>query len=241
MARLLRHMITGPEACHYLATPPMTTESKVMIDVSPEELEALLAQGWRRFGPVYFRPVCASCTECVSVRVPVEGFVLSPNMRRVLQRAKALRIEIAAPRIDEARLALHARWYAGRQEARGWDASELDEESYGLQFCFPHPAAREFSYWDGETLVAIGITDQTPRALSAVYCFYAPEFAHLSPGTLNVLIALEHARANGLAHVYLGYRVEACASLQYKGRFTPQERLRGKVEPGETPRWERVE
>ena len=241
MARSLRHMITGPEACHYLPDAAMTTESRVMIDVSPEELEELLELGWRRFGPVYFRPVCTGCTECVSVRVPAAQFTPSPNMKRVMQRAKGLRIEVARPTVDDARLELHARWHTSREGSRGWASSDLDRESYALQFCFPHPSAREYSYWSGDELVAIGITDQTPRALSAVYCYYAPEHRELSPGTLNVLVALEHAKAQALSHVYLGYRVEACPSLHYKGRFTPQERLRGRLEPGETSRWEPFE
>ncbi len=241
MARSLRHMITGPEACHYLPDAAMTTESRVMIDVTPEELEELLSLGWRRFGPVYFRPVCAACDECVSVRVPVREFKASKNMKRVLARAKDVRVEVSRPIVDDARLELHARWHGTRESERGWGATDLDRESYSLQFCFPHPSAREFSYWLGEELIAIGITDQTPHALSAVYCYYAPEHRELSPGTLNVLTALEHARAQELDTVYLGYRVEDCASLQYKGRFLPQERLRGRLEPGEPSRWVRFE
>jgi arginyl-tRNA--protein-N-Asp/Glu arginylyltransferase len=238
MARLLRHLITGPEGCHYLPGTPMTTESRVMVEVSPRELEELLELGWRRFGPVYFRPICTGCTECVSVRVPVEPFVPSANMKRVLQRAKSLRIEIERPTVDDLRLELHSRWHRSREGSRGWDTSDLDRESYALQFCFPHPSAREFSYWEGDQLVAIGITDQTPNALSAVYCYYAPEHSELSLGTLNVLTALAYAKQQELAHVYLGYRVEACESLRYKGRFLPQERLRGRLEPGDPPRWE---
>jgi arginyl-tRNA--protein-N-Asp/Glu arginylyltransferase len=241
MARSLRHMITGPEACHYLPAAAMTTESRVMIDVAPAELEELLELGWRRFGPVYFRPVCAACTECVSVRVPVQEFAPSSNMKRVTARAKEVRVEVNRPIVDAQRLALHGRWHASREGARGWGATDLDRDSYSLQFCFPHPSAREFSYWLGEELIGVGITDETPRALSAVYCYYTPEHPELSLGTLNVLIALEHARQKGLTHLYLGYRVEECPSLRYKGRFTPQERLRGRLEPGEPSRWERFE
>ena len=47
-----------------------------------------------------------------------------------------------------------------------------------------------------------------------------------------------YARYRRLTHVYLGYRVEGCPSLQYKGRFRPQERLHGRVEVGHAPRWE---
>jgi arginine-tRNA-protein transferase len=237
MARLLRQLITGPDACHYLADVAMTTESRVMIDVSPHELEELLALGWRRFGPVYFRPICTGCQECVSVRVPVAGFAPSANMKRVLKRGQGLRVEIARPSCDEVRLELHARWHAARQGARGWDASELDREAYALQFCFPHPSALEFSYWDGDRLVAIGITDRTPNALSAVYCYYDPADEKLSPGTLNVLTCIGRAREEKLGHVYLGYRVDGCASLRYKGRFLPQERLVGRPEETSAPEW----
>ena len=94
-----------------------------------------------------------------------------------------------------------------------------------MQFCFPHAAAREFSYWEDDHLVAVGIADETPRALSAVYCYYDPGRSHLSLGTLNVLRAIGYARYRHLAYVYLGYRVEGCPSLRYKGRFLPQERL----------------
>ena len=59
-------------------------------------------------------------------------------------------------------------------------------------------------------------------------------------GTYNVLSAIEYARQRRLGHVYLGYRVEGCASLQYKGRFQPQERLRGRVDGLDPARWERA-
>ena len=208
-----------------------------MTGVSPPELEKLLERGWRRFGPVYFRPVCQSCEECVSVRVPVASFAPSPNLKRVARRASHLRVEVGPPAVDDARLWLYRRWHAGREANRGWRPDRIGAESYAMQFCFPHAAAREFTYWEGDMLLGVGIADETPRALSAVYCYYDPARANLSLGTYNVLHAIRYARERGLAYVYLGYRVEGCASLRYKGRFTPQERLFGRVEASQAPRW----
>lgn len=236
--RLLQHRIAGPEPCPYLDGLSSTTETMLMTGVSPSELERLLERGWRRFGPIYFRPVCASCDECVSVRVPVASFAPSANLRRVMRRADSVRVEVGAPIVDDERLALYRRWHMGREVERGWRPDRIGAESYAMQFCFPHAAAREFSYWEGDTLLGVGIADETPRALSAVYCYYEPERTELSLGTLNVLRAIDYAREHGLAHVYLGYRVEGCASLTYKGRFRPQERLRGRSEGDATPRWE---
>lgn len=235
--RLLQHRITGPEPCPYLPGFSSTTETLLMTGVSAAELEGLLERGWRRFGPVYFRPVCGGCDACVSVRVPTQGFLPSPNLKRVLRRAAGVRTEVGVPLLDEARLSLYRRWHASREQERGWKPDRIGPESYSMQFCFPHSAAREFSYWlDGE-LVGVGIADETPRSISAVYCYHDPGRAQLSLGTLNVLRTIEYARERGLAHVYLGYCVEGCPSLRYKARFGPQERLASRVERGEAPLW----
>jgi len=109
-----------------------------------------------------------------------------------------------------------------------------------MQFCFPHPAARELTYWDGGVLAGVGIADETPGAISAAYCFHDPKLSNLSIGTFNVLRTIDYARERGLAQVYLGFRVEDCESLRYKGRFLPQERLVGRVEDHQEPRWERL-
>jgi arginine-tRNA-protein transferase len=209
-----------------------------MTGVSPQELERLLERGWRRFGPVYFRPVCAACAECVSVRVPVQAFAPSHNLKKVTRRSGHLREQIGVPEVDDARLDLYRRWHASREEERGWKPDRIGAESYAMQFCFPHPAAREFSYWEGDRLLCVGIADETPHALSAVYCYHDPACRRLSLGTYNVLRAIEYARERGLAHVYLGYCVEGCESLRYKARFQPQERLAPRLEESQSPLWE---
>jgi arginine-tRNA-protein transferase len=209
-----------------------------MTGVSPQELERLLERGWRRFGPVYFRPVCAACAECVSVRVLVQAFAPSQNLKRVAKRAGHLRVQVGVPEVDDARLDLYRRWHASREEERGWKPDRIGAESYAMQFCFPHPAAREFSYWEGERLLGVGIADETPHALSAVYCYHDPACRRLSIGTYNVLRAVEYARERDLAHVYLGYCVEGCESLRYKARFQPQERLAPRLGEAQIPLWE---
>jgi len=236
--RLLQHRIAGPEPCPYLDGISSSTETMLMTGVTAAELDELLERGWRRFGPVYFRPVCTTCDECVSVRVPVATFAPSDNLKRVLRRAAHVRMEVGEPVVDDVRLALYRRWHESREEERGWKPDRIGIESYAMQFCFPHAAAREFSYWDGDELIGIGIADQTSRALSAVYCYYDPGRARLSLGTYNVLRALQYASHRHLAYVYLGYRVEGCISLQYKGRFRPQERLRGRSDGPHVARWE---
>jgi arginyl-tRNA--protein-N-Asp/Glu arginylyltransferase len=81
----------------------------------------------------------------------------------------------------------------------------------------------------------------TPRAWSAIYFFYDPAVARLSPGVANVMLCLALARQRGIPHVYLGYRVLGCPSMRYKATFRPHELLRGRPGPDEEPRWVEAE
>ena len=54
--RLLARYLEKPRPCSYLAAESASLETRLMVDVEPAELEAMLERGWRRFGPSYFRP-----------------------------------------------------------------------------------------------------------------------------------------------------------------------------------------
>jgi arginine-tRNA-protein transferase len=237
VGELLNHFVEDPRVCDYLADQRASLEYRVMTAVDPEELESLLIRGWRRLGPFYFRPACSGCFECVPLRIPVARFAPSGSQQRAARRARRFRVRIGVPRVDRARLDLYARWHAARQSRRGWSPSPLGAEEYWLQFAYPHEAVREVTLWDGGSLVAVSLCDVTPRAWSAIYFFYDPKVARLSPGIANVMLCLALARQRGIPHVYLGYRVLGCPSMRYKTTFRPHELLLGRPGPEEEPRW----
>ena len=241
MAVLLGIFREPPRPCSYLDEPPASLVHKRLLYVSPDEVDAMLERGWRRFGSDYFRPACSSCRECVSLRLPVDRFEPTRQQRRVLRKGASLSVVVRPPVVDAERVALHQRWYAEREHSRGWDASSLDEADYAQQFAFPHPCAREVAYYDGPRLVGVGLCDETPRAWSAAYFFYDPAYAAHSPGVLHVLTLVRLARERGQRHVYLGFRVAGCASMRYKARFHPHELLTERPGADETPGWQLVD
>jgi arginyl-tRNA--protein-N-Asp/Glu arginylyltransferase len=246
MATLIQHAIEEPGPCTYLPEQQSSLEQKLMTDVTPQEYEAMMARGWRRFGPLYFRPACQACSECVTLRIVTERFHPNRSQRRARAACARFRVEVGVPRVNDERLALYHRWHAWREQEREWNPSSLGERDYFLQFAFPHPCAREVAFYDDEAqggpkLVALGICDETPRAWSAVYFFFDPDYAHCSLGTANVVKQVELARERGIPHVYLGYRVLGCASLRYKASFRPHELLEGRPAPEEVPQWKGAE
>ena len=237
MARTLQIFVEPPRACGYLPDALASLEHRVMVDVTPQELEALLVRGWRRFGPIYFRPVCSACAECVSLRIPVDGFRPNRSQRRAWKACRSLEVRNAPPIVDKERIALLRKWHSFREAEKGWDEQKLDVDEYALQFAFPHPAARELSFWEDGKLVGVSLVDVTPNAWSAVYFFYDPDIADRSPGIYNVLLGIEMARERRIPYVYLGYRVMGCASMRYKSAFRPHELLDTRPRMEEEPRW----
>lgn len=240
VARLVRHFIEAPRPCSYLPEVEAALEYRLMVDVSPQELEAMLVRGWRRFGPAYFRPACHPCEECHSIRLDVHRFQPTDSQRRALRRARRFRVELGRPRVDLDRLALHQAWHGTREDARGWDPTRLSEDEYATQFAFPSSTGKEMAWYEGDTLVALGLVDVTANCFSAAYFFYHPRIARLSPGVGNVMLCVEAARELGCQHVYLGYRVQGCASLTYKGLFRPHELLVGRPAADEPATWREV-
>jgi arginine-tRNA-protein transferase len=237
LSRVLAEFVEPPRTCSYLPDRDAALQCRIMTGVGVLELEAMLVRGWRRQGPLYFRPACGGCGECVSIRVPVDRFRPTDSQARARRRCARFRVALERPRVDDERLALYAAWHAGRERDRAWDPAPMDAEAYAGQFAFPHPAAWELSLRDGDRLMALTLCDITPRAWSAIFGFYDPRVARLSPGVATVLLAVEMARARGIPHVYLGYRVMGCPSMRYKAGFRPHELLQGLPGPDEQPKW----
>ena len=242
MARMLRHWVADPSSCAYLSDQLSSLEYRLMLDVTPEEMDVLLERGWRRFGPAYFRPACSGCRACVPLRIPVSAFEPSRSQRRVLKRGAGLRLMVGAPEVDQTRLELYHRWHSMQATSRGWADDRITADEYYQQFAFPHPCVREYAYYDdtapaGPRLVAVAIVDETPTALSAVYTFHDPDYRRWSLGTFSVLRQVEEARRHERRWLYLGYRVLGCPSSEYKARYLPHELLFGFPDFGERPRW----
>jgi arginyl-tRNA--protein-N-Asp/Glu arginylyltransferase len=233
----LDRRVLPPQPCSYLPDRAAVLEHRVLQEVAPGEWDGMLARGWRRFGPFYFRPACPSCAECVSIRIPVAGFRPSASQKRARKALGRWRLEVGPAVPSDDRVELYRRWHRAREVRRDWDPSPVDLGDYALQFAYPNPVAHELVAYDGDRPLLVGLFDRTPTAISAVYCFYDPAVAKHSPGVANVVWCVEHAASLGLGYVYLGYRVLGCPSLAYKARYRPHQLLHDRPAPTAAPSW----
>lgn len=225
--------LTAPSTCPYL---PEREERKVFTHLVGErasDLNNLLTQGgFRRSQSIAYRPACESCRACVSVRVVVDEFRPTRNMRRLYLRNADIygEMRVAVPTSEQYGV-FRAYLDARHREGGMADMTVLD---YAMMVEDSHVDTRVVEYRrrvaagrsrQRSELIGVALTDVLRDGLSMVYSCFEPDEGHRSLGTLMILDHIARARRMGLAYVYLGYWVEGSRKMDYKRRFLPQEQL----------------
>ncbi len=237
MQQLMR-IVESPRTCSYLPGETASLEIRAITNMSSDEYGDLLARGYRRFGWNVFRPACAACSECRSVRIPVDRFTPSASARRVLRSNEHIRAELHPLFATHEHIELYNRYHEFMHQDKGWPGDRITARSYGEEFLSgASQLGRQWLYFDQDRLVGVALMDEAPDAISLVYCFYDPDWRPKSPGTFSILKQLLYAQETGRKYAYLGYLVDGCASMRYKRRFHPLEELLEYPADAVSPEW----
>ena len=113
--------LTTPSTCPYL---PGREERKVFTHIvgkRARDLNDILTQGgFRRSQTIAYRPACESCRACISVRVLVNDFRPSANMRRVLRANRDLVGTPVPNRPSSDQYSLFRRYLDARHSTAAW-------------------------------------------------------------------------------------------------------------------------
>ena len=150
--------LTAPSPCPYL---PGKEERKVFTHIvgkRAREMNEILTQGgFRRSQTIAYRPACEACRACVSVRVLVDEFEPSGNMRRVLRLNRDLVGGAAPNRPSSEQYSLFRRYLDSRHADGGMaDMTVLD---YAMMVEDSHVETRVVEY----RRRGLGHGDQRPR------------------------------------------------------------------------------
>lgn len=229
--RFPRFFVTNPSPCPYL---PDRLERKVFTELRGEHAsdlnDALGRIGFRRSQSVAYRPSCAGCTACVSVRVVSQNFTPNTTQRKHLRKNGDLDVTACRPWATDEQFQLLRRYLAARHPGGGM--ADMDEGDYADMVEHSPVNSYIVEYREpslhGERgrLVGACLTDQQGDGLSMIYSFFDPQHPR-RPG-LGTFIIMDHilrARSAGLPYVYLGYWVKGSPRMSYKVRFRPIEVL----------------
>lgn len=250
MESLFRY-VASPSPCGYLPDRLWSLEYEYVAEATAQEYLGRMTEGWRHFGTMLFRPACAECKACRTLRVLVDRF--RPNRSQKRNRhvnEREIEVRIGKPAVTRAKLALYDRYHEYQTQAKGWpEHPAKDAASYASSFVKNPFAVEEWCYYLAGKLVGVGYVDFLPSvpdegsqgrtplvlsasgeplvgAMSAIYFYYDPNERHRGLGVWNVLSLIDEARRRRVPHVYLGYYVQGCSSMSYKTQFAPNQ-IRG--------------
>lgn len=189
-------------------------------EVSPTQLDLLLADGWRHFGTYFFRYNLAVYREeirrVMPLRIRLADFQPSKSQRRILRKNKDLTVEIRPTEITpEAEDLFHRH---KKRFEHGIPGSIYD-------FLSSEPAAvpnegREIAAYLGDRLVAVSYFDIGEKMTSGIYAIFDPDESHRGLGIFTMLKEIEFAVETGREFYYQGYAYEGESFYDYKKRFS---------------------
>lgn len=221
----LRLFTTQEHDCSYLTGEQATT---LFVDPHAEldnDLYSALSDlGFRRSGCHVYRPHCADCSACISVRVPVHSFTPKRGQKRCLKANADLEItRTQTPDMDE-HYDLYERYITERHADGDMFPPSKKQFLEFLNNPFNSTYYIEMRSAEGK-LVGCAVSDQLAEGLSAIYTYFDPSETKRSLGRFAILHQIETAKQLGLRYLYLGYWIRQCQKMQYKSEYRPLQLL----------------
>ncbi len=193
-------------------------------EVSPRQLDALLAGGWRNFGEHFFRYNLGFYEEeirlVIPLRVRLADFTFSKSQRRILNKNRDLQIVIRPAAIDTEKHELFE-----RHKSR-FKSGVPDSLYTFLSFDAANSPCKvlEFSVYKDAALLGVSFANFGTDSLSGIYAMFEPSENSRSLGILTMLLEIEFAIKNGKDFYYPGYAYQGNSFYDYKKRFRALEK-----------------
>ena len=188
--------------------------------LSPQELDAFLAQGWFRMRQAVFtcRYVMSDgfLRTAVWLRFGMEGHRFQKSLRRVLNRNdKRFSYQVVPASVDAEKEFLYAVY---RDDFAGDLAPDLTSVLYddGDTDIY-HTQCVEVR--DGDKLVACSFFDVGVDSIASIIGIFDPEYRRFGLGLYTMLVEFRYGMERGLSWFYPGYVAPGCTAFDYKLRL----------------------
>lgn len=191
--------------------------------VSAEQLDYLLANGWRHNATDFYRfsatLLNGEVVEVMPLRIALEKYSPSRSQKRVLARNRDLRIVIRNAfinRTKEKMFELHKQRFEDNIPDSIYDFLTKRTASMPCR-------KKEICAYLGKRLIAVNFLGIGRTSTDAVYTIFDPEESKRSLGTLLILEGIRYSLELKCRYYYPGYAYHAPSALDYKKRFAGSE------------------
>lgn len=199
--------------------PPIINDVFVSIEQTPEAMDGLWSQGWRHFGPMFFRYSYTTQSGPLQtvqpLRIVLERFAPRKTHRRLLRKNQDLEVTIRPPKLDEER---HRLFDLHKARFRQNVPDSLCEFLGSHQALYPCEYL-EVAAWREGRLVAASYLDVGLEAASSVYAMFDPAHRARGLGIVTMLWEMAFARERGCRFYYPGYGFHEASVMDYKKQF----------------------
>jgi leucyl-tRNA---protein transferase len=193
--------------------------------ISSQELDILLADGWRHFGTHFFRYNLGFYKDeirfVIPLRTRLSNFSLSKSQNRIWRKNQDLQAVIRPVEITKEKIILfeeHKRRFKNGIPDSIYDFLDSDASDT------PCPAY-EVCVYDNENLLAASFFDYGEKSISSIYGMFSPAASTRSLGIYTMLVEIDFAVKNGKSFYYQGYCYEGNSYYDYKKRFRGLEKF----------------
>lgn len=187
--------------------------------ISPQQLDDLLADGWRHFGTQFFRYSIGvyefDIRRVIPLRIRLADFSTSKSQRRVLKQNSDVQVLIRPVEITDESIALFEQH---KQRFKSGVPDSIYDFLSSEPSRIPGEALEIAVYLDGK-LIAASYFDIGERSVSAIYGMFDPKCTSRSLGIFTMLKVIEFAIENEKEFYYQGYAYEGRSFYDYKKRF----------------------
>lgn len=187
--------------------------------VSPRHLDRLLADGWRHFGPQFFRYNLAiydnEIRRVIPLRVRLAEHRRSQSQARVARRNSDLESTVGPVAVTAE---VEELFFDHRTRFRQHPPDSI------FTFLSPDAAAepcevRQLSVRSNGRLIAASFFDVAENSISGIYAIFDPREAARRLGIFTLLAEIDLAAAEGKEFYYLGYCYNGSSFYDYKKQF----------------------
>lgn len=198
---------------------PVKDEGFIAWQVPPAEMDRLWSEGWRHFGPLFYRYAQAQhggrLMDVRPLRVDLAHFHPSRSQRRVSRKNADLTVRVQPPHIDDIRRAMFHQHKSRFVE----NVPDSLEDFLGAEPSIGPCLTLEVALYQKNRLLAASYMDVGASAVSSIYGFFDPIEESRSLGIATMLAEMAWARDRGCQYYYPGYAYAQPSHYDYKKQF----------------------